>query len=117
MKDFCETILLILAIPAYLFLDCVGAHKTAMKIWCWAYDTLEAPQRDDAVYVEDIENSPIIDATVVVHGHWIKHEYAEEANGYLIPNYECSNCHSWLRDNRDYCGDCGAKMDKYQEKL
>ena len=41
MKDFCETILLILAIPVHLFLDFIGAHKTAMKIYCWAYDTLE----------------------------------------------------------------------------
>ena len=41
MKDFCVTVLLILAIPVHLFLDFIGAHKTAMKIWCWAYDTLE----------------------------------------------------------------------------
>lgn len=45
-----------------------------------------------------------------VYAYWIKHEYAEEVDGYLIPNYECSNCHSWLRDNRNYCGDCGARM-------
>lgn len=45
MKDFCVTVLLILAIPVHLFLDLVGAHKTAMKIWCWAYDTIEASQK------------------------------------------------------------------------
>lgn len=45
MKDFCETVLLILAIPVYLFLEFVGAHKTAMKIWCWAYDTLEESRK------------------------------------------------------------------------
>lgn len=45
MKNFCEIILLILAIPVHLFLDFVGAHKTAMKIWCWAYDTIEASQK------------------------------------------------------------------------
>lgn len=42
MKNFCETILLILAIPVHLFLDFIGAHKTAMKIWQWAYDIVEA---------------------------------------------------------------------------
>lgn len=41
MKDFCVIILLILAIPVHLFFDFVGAHKTAMKIWRWAYDTIE----------------------------------------------------------------------------
>lgn len=45
MKDFFVTVLLILAIPVHLFLDFVGAHKTAMKIWCWAYDTVEASQK------------------------------------------------------------------------
>lgn len=45
MKDFCEAVLLILAIPAHLFLDFIGAHKTAMKIWQWAYDTVEASQK------------------------------------------------------------------------
>lgn len=48
----------------------------------------------------------------VVHGHWIKHDYAEESEGLLIPNYECSVCHSWLRDYRHYCGDCGSRMDE-----
>lgn len=41
MKDFCVIVLLILAIPVHLFLEFMGAHKTAMKIWVWAYDTLE----------------------------------------------------------------------------
>lgn len=45
MKDFCEIVLLILAIPVYLFLDFVGAHKTAMKIWNWAYDTVIKSQK------------------------------------------------------------------------
>lgn len=42
--------------------------------------------------------------------HWIKHEWAEESEGLLIPNYECSKCHTWQRENSDYCPDCGCKM-------
>lgn len=42
--------------------------------------------------------------------HWIKHEWAEESEGLLIPNYECSKCHTWKRENSDYCPDCGCKM-------
>ena len=52
------------------------------------------------------------DVAPVVHGHWIKHEWAEEVEGMLIPNYECSHCHMWLRDDRQWCGECGAKMDE-----
>lgn len=42
--------------------------------------------------------------------HWIKHDWAEEDNGLLIPNYECSNCHDWKRDDSEYCPSCGCKM-------
>jgi hypothetical protein len=42
--------------------------------------------------------------------HWIEHKWAEEDNGLLISNYECSNCHTWKREKSDYCPDCGCKM-------
>lgn len=45
------------------------------------------------------------------HGYWIKHESAEEYNGYLISNYECSECHCWKREDSKYCPECGLKMD------
>ena len=68
-----------------------------------------------ACWVDDmileIDPAPTVDAVKVVHGYWIKHEYAEEENGLLVPNYECSACHSWERDEGYYCPNCGAKMD------
>ena len=42
--------------------------------------------------------------------HWIEHKRAEEDNWLLVSNYECSNCHTWKRENSDYCPDCGCKM-------
>lgn len=42
--------------------------------------------------------------------YWIKHEHAEESEGLLIPNYECSQCHNWERKDSDYCPYCGCKM-------
>lgn len=43
-------------------------------------------------------------------GEWIEHEWAEERNGFLTSDYECSNCHDWLPINPDYCPSCGAYM-------
>ena len=52
------------------------------------------------------------DVDPVVYAHWIRHERAEEVGGLLIPNYECSHCHEWFRDNRRHCGECGTQMDE-----
>lgn len=41
---------------------------------------------------------------------WIEHERAEEVNGMLISNYECSYCHEWERKASDYCPNCGCRM-------
>ena len=43
-------------------------------------------------------------------GKWIEHEWAEEVEGLLISNYECSECHSWERSESNYCPNCGADM-------
>lgn len=43
-------------------------------------------------------------------GEWIEHKWAEEVNGLLISNYECSKCHGWERRVSDYCPNCGARM-------
>lgn len=46
------------------------------------------------------------------NGEWIEHKQAEEVDGHLISNYECSCCHSWKRENTDFCPNCGADMRK-----
>lgn len=43
-------------------------------------------------------------------GKWIKHNCAEEVGDILIPNYECSLCHTWERKTSNYCPDCGHPM-------
>lgn len=67
---------------------------------------------------EDVNLSmlPTADYASVVHAHWIEHKWAEELEGLLISNYECSHCHMWLRDDRQWCGECGAKMDEESEE-
>lgn len=56
-----------------------------------------------------------VDAVPVVHAHWIRHDYADIVDGYLVPEFECSKCHSWKKDDSDYCPNCGARMDGEQE--
>lgn len=53
---------------------------------------------------EKMEAAPTIDP--VKHGKWIEHEWAEEYDGRLISNYECSECKSWERERTNYCPNC-----------
>lgn len=62
--------------------------------------------------VYTILNAPTVDAVPVRHGYWIRHENADVVDGYLVPNFECSECHSWKEDDSDYCPDCGVKLDR-----
>lgn len=58
--------------------------------------------------VEDlIENAPAVDAAPVVHGLWIYFNCV--GNGM----YQCSECFHWVdaRVDRNFCPNCGAKMD------
>lgn len=48
-------------------------------------------------------------------GTWLEHKWAEEDNGLLISNYECSECHTWKREKSEFCPECGKRMNKWQE--
>ena len=56
---------------------------------------------------QNILKMPSIDS---LQGEWIEHEWAEEVEGLLISNYECSECHSWERSISNFCPHCGARM-------
>ena len=62
------------------------------------------------VLVSDIKLAPTADVEEVKHGEWILHDYAEVIEYCVIPNYECSVCGIWKREDSDYCPFCGAKM-------
>lgn len=62
-----------------------------------------------AISIDDIPSE--IDVAPVRHGYWIRKEWAEESEGLLIDNYECSACKGWVRNETNYCPNCGAKMD------
>ena len=63
--------------------------------------------------LEKLDAIPEADVEHVSHGHWIVHERAGLLFGFVIPNFECSECHTWVRpDGRGKrCLECGAKMD------
>ena len=62
----------------------------------------------DCIIEECIKNFPTVDAVEVVHGRWIQSE-----PGYRL----CSHCMADVAiysGHRNYCPNCGAKMDGVQ---
>lgn len=61
-----------------------------------------------------IEEAPAVDAVPVVHGRWIPtyHKYYNRDGECLIADeWHCSECGAFQRDTRNYCPNCGARMD------
>lgn len=56
----------------------------------------------NVVYVDDMFKEPAVDAEPVKHGHWIVAD-----DGVT----RCSICYGASDYERNFCGDCGAKMD------
>lgn len=44
---------------------------------------------------------------------WIKHEWAEEYDNFLIDNFECPYCSAWQRRTSRFCPDCGEEIGEY----
>lgn len=78
--------------------DFENKHKWELSRNCFINDVIKHIQTQSAVEVESMT------------AEWIKHERAEECNGILVSNYECSNCHACLRKNTSYCPECESKM-------
>lgn len=56
-----------------------------------------------------MQEAPAVDAEPVVHGRWTYF------NGIGNGSYQCSECSHWVNARttyRNYCPNCGAKMDE-----
>lgn len=97
-----------------------------------AYSKLkhEAETHDLSFYAEAYERAariidqmPCVDAEPVRHGHYIEIGAHRDEDGYILRDYECSNCfgiHVDIPDDEHdlapYCCMCGAKMDGGADK-
>lgn len=61
------------------------------------------------------KDTPVVDAAPVVHGRWSKEmRFTEDFMGNRTYGYKCSVCGK-LANRLQFCGNCGAKMDKREE--
>ena len=56
-----------------------------------------------------IRKQNAVDAVPVVHGRWIVKEHSAPYGGYHL--FHCSECDEPNAREKNYCPNCGAKMD------
>lgn len=89
----------------------IDADKLIEELSSGLYNPEEFPVIGLGTVMRIIDNQPEIAAQHErKKGYWIRHEYADIVEGYYVPNYECSECHSWKEDDSDFCPDCGTDM-------
>lgn len=96
------------------YIEYITKHRSKHFVCSFCSDYFPAMTcegQDTCEWMQYIETEPAADVVEVKHGHWIEHEWAEESEGLLISNFECSQCHDWERKTSDYCPNCGSKMD------
>ena len=71
--------------------------------------------RNNPFYVYKLRRLPIIEINCKI-GQWIVHENADIIDGYYVPKYECSCCHTWQDDDSNFCPDCGIDMRERKDK-
>lgn len=71
---------------------------------------------DEAVLVDYLRALPTVDP--MKHGKWKPYyEILEETSDYFVSasGYECSECGTIFHNQWDFCGNCGAVMEKADE--
>lgn len=74
----------------------------------------EIPYLQAAKVLREVSDAPAADVAPVVHGRWVHlggDEWCCSACGFVI-----STEGSWEKPTKKYCEDCGAKMDRGEDR-
>ena len=92
------------------YIEREAAHRMITGLTRYSWASPISSERRVTVDADDVnfglDKIPAADVAPVVHGRWKYHKY--------VKKYECVECGHFVRagTNRNYCPNCGAKMDK-----
>lgn len=66
------------------------------------------PYLQAAKVLRKVSDAPAVDVAPVVHGRWITHYRSGTP---VAEGYVSTCCDMWSKHKRNYCPNCGAKMD------
>lgn len=87
----------------------------------WFYNDRPWLQRGHEIAVIAVNDAPTADVAPVVHGKWIRgrayphHIFCSNCYRTYVPNDETEMWKDQTRLPRNYCPECGAKMDEVSE--
>lgn len=94
--------------------DVLKRHEQKIATQAWKMKIKASVETILNQFIDDIDHAPTVDAVPVRRGYWIRHDYADIVDGYYVPEYECSECKNWVKDDTDFCSNCGTRMDGEQ---
>lgn len=77
---------------------------------CLTTDECQNKRDQRAIDLALIKSIPAADVAPVRHGRWVKEIFNDGYGDY--PLYVCSECRAQSARKRNYCYDCGAKMEE-----
>lgn len=108
------------------YIDADEAKENACKWECGGdpdcpWNTPNGNTHEKCEFMRAIDECNTADVAPVVHGHWIRgkayphHIFCSNCYRTYVPNDETEMWKDQTRLPRNYCPDCGAKMDEVSE--
>lgn len=69
-------------------------------------------KKDRQVHIFIVGDTVSVNVTPLADSdpRWIIHETMKPGRRFPVREFECSECHVWLKDPMPYCGFCGEKL-------
>jgi hypothetical protein len=69
-------------------------------------------KKDRQVHIFIVSDTVSVNVTPLADSdpRWIIHETMKAGRRFPVREFECSECHVWVKDPMPYCGFCGEKL-------
>jgi hypothetical protein len=73
-------------------------------------DAMLEKDREVCIFVSEIGTTVKVKPLSDSDPRWIIHDTMKPGRHFPVREFECSECHVWVKDPMPYCGFCGEKL-------
>ena len=94
-------------------------RDAAMKAVASQYGACRSPAQNRLLdeIRNEIRRAPAADVAQVVHGRWIKDDFLSDDVNNAEKCSQCGELIGWFGNLPNYCPNCGAKMDRGEDRV